>query len=45
MICKHQYGPLKLGVSYDIMEEGYDYYAVHCRGRIVYVPKWAFHEV
>jgi len=36
------YGPLKKGVDYFILDEGRDWYLASCNGKGVYVFKWVF---
>ena len=36
------YGILKRGQDYRVIEEGYDWSLVAVKGKTIYVPKWVF---
>ena len=36
------YGPLKKRHDYKVLDDGYDWYKISVKGKIVYVPKFVF---
>ena len=38
------YGDLKDGQDYEIIDEGRDYYAVRCQGKVLNAPMWVFEK-
>ena len=43
--CIEVYGPLKVGQTYKMLEEGKDWYRIMCQGRPITVFKWALSKV
>ena len=39
-----QYGPLRRGRHYKVLESGYDWHKIKYRGNVLYVPFWVFTE-
>ncbi len=44
LMASLNYGEVKEGFEYRILETGYDYYLMSVRGRALYVPKWVFED-
>lgn len=38
------YGPIKRRQDYRVLNEGFDWYMVAVRGKVIYVPKFVFEE-
>lgn len=44
MTANHNYGPLRAGVFYNVILEGYDWCRVKLHGKIINVPKFVFED-
>jgi len=42
MTARTNYGPVKAGTYYNILEEGFDYFKISCRGRVIFCPVYVF---
>lgn len=38
------YGPLRKGRDYEVLETGRDWYLIKVRGKAIYVFKWVFED-